>query len=62
MAQEELVGPQADGGQQVVEIVGDAAGELADGLHLVALGELELHRLLVGDVEGVGGPAGAGRG
>ena len=61
MAQQEFVGAQSDRAQQVVEIVGDAAGELADRLHLVALGELELHRLLVGDVEGVGRPAGAGR-
>ena len=30
------------GGQQVVEVVGDAAGELADRLHFLGLGELGL--------------------
>ncbi len=29
-----------DGGQHVVEVVGDAAGQLADGFHLLRLGEL----------------------
>ena len=33
----EQVGGGADDGQQVVEVVGDAAGELADGLHLLRL-------------------------
>ena len=28
-----------DAGQQVVEVVGDAAGELADGLHLLGLAQ-----------------------
>ena len=32
----------ADGGEQVVEVVRDAAGELADGLHLLRLAELRL--------------------
>ena len=49
-----------DRGQEVVEVVGHAAGELADGLHLlglvklvVFLGELQLHRMPVGDVVSV---------
>jgi hypothetical protein len=29
-----------DGGEQVVEVVRHAAGQLADGLHLLALAEL----------------------
>ena len=37
--------------QQVVEIVRDAAGELADRLHLLRLGELHLEVLLLGDVD-----------
>ena len=35
----------ADDHQQVVEVVGDAAGELAEGLHLLRLGELFLRPL-----------------
>jgi hypothetical protein len=46
-------------GQQVVEVVGDAAGELADRLHLLRLGELHLELLALGDVDEVGDPAGA---
>jgi hypothetical protein len=38
-----------DGGQQVVEVVRHAAGQLADGLHLLALGELQLDLLLLGE-------------
>ena len=40
----------ADRGQQVVEVVGDAAGELADGLHLLRLAQLalEAQRALLG--------------
>jgi hypothetical protein len=34
-----------DDGQHVVEVVGDAAGELADGLHLLELAHLGLGRL-----------------
>ncbi|MNQ68239.1 hypothetical protein D3C85_827890 [compost metagenome] len=40
-----------DGGQQVVEVVGHAAGQLAHGLHLLGLRQLQLHRLLRRDVE-----------
>ena len=32
----------ADDGEQVVEIVGDAAGQLSDGLHLLGLAQLRL--------------------
>ena len=37
-----------DGGQHIVEVVRDAAGKLADGLHLLALRHLALERLLLG--------------
>ena len=39
-----------DDGEQVVEIVRDAAGELAHGLHLLRLAELLLHLPTLGDV------------
>ena len=39
-------------GQQVVEVVGHAAGQLADRLHLLRLVELRLQRLLLGHVLG----------
>ena len=39
-----------DDGEQIVEIVGDAAGELAHGLHLLRLAELLLHLPALGDV------------
>ncbi len=50
---EQQIGEADDGGQHVVEVVRDAAGELADGLHLLALRELLLQRALLGDVEGI---------
>ena len=37
--------------------MGHAAGQLADGLHLLGLGELDLDLLLLGDVDEVGDPA-----
>ena len=40
-----------DRGQNVVEVMRDAAGELADRLHLLALREILLQRLLLGGVE-----------
>ena len=40
-----------DDGQQVVEVVRDAAGEPADGLHLLRLAELLLQSLSLGEVE-----------
>jgi hypothetical protein len=39
-----------DGGQQVVEVVRDAAGQLSDGFHLLRLPELLLEPLQLGDV------------
>ena len=53
MRLQQQVGEADDGGQHVVEVVRHAAGELADRLHLVALGEFELQRLLLGGVDGI---------
>src|SRR5450759_2898843 len=39
-----------DAGQQVVEIMGDATCQLADGLHLLRLSELSFRLLALGDV------------
>src|SRR5438105_11464644 len=39
-----------NGGEQVVEVVGNAAGELADGFHLLGLPELLLEVALLADV------------
>ena len=39
-----------DDGEQVVEVVGQAAGQLANGLHFLGLDEGGLHALLFGDV------------
>src|SRR5206468_12340312 len=39
-----------DDGEKVVEVVGDASRELADGLHLLRLQELLLQSLALGDV------------
>ena len=52
---EQQVGIADDRGQDVVEVVGDAAGELADRLHLLALDETLLQRPLFGGVEGEDG-------
>ena len=38
-------------GEQIVEVVGDAAGQLADRVHLARLQQLVLELLAVGDVE-----------
>ena len=38
-----------DDGQQIVEIVGDAAGELADRLHLLRLAQRFFRLLAIGD-------------
>ena len=38
----EELAPSDDDREEVVEVVGDPAGELADGLHLLSLGELIL--------------------
>ena len=45
------VGRHHDGAEHVVEVVRDAAGELADRLHLLRLGELVLERALLGGLE-----------
>ena len=39
-----------DRGQQIVEVVRDAAGQMADGLHLLGLAQLLLHRFPGGQV------------
>ncbi len=48
---EQEVGRHHDGGQHVVEVVRDAAGELADGLHLLRLRELRFERPLLGGLQ-----------
>ena len=40
----------ADAGQQIVEVVREAAGQLADGFHLLRLAKLLLDRALLGQV------------
>ena len=40
--QQQELGPAGDDRQEVVEVVRDAAGELADGLHLLDLAQLRL--------------------
>ncbi len=47
---EEQVGVSADGGEDVVEVVGDAAGEPADRLHLLRLDDLLLETAPLGGV------------
>ena len=49
LEQEELA-PARDHGQEVVEVVGDAAGEPADRLHLLGVAELRLERPHRGEV------------
>ncbi len=48
-----MVGRQQDGGQHVVEIVGDAAGERAHRVHLLRLRHLGFERLLLGHLYGI---------
>ena len=50
---EQQIGKADDGGQHIVEVMRDAAGELADRLHLLALRELDFERLVLGRIEGV---------
>ena len=50
---EQEIGRHHDGGQHVVEVVRDAAGELADRLHAGALVDLVLQRALAGGFERV---------
>ena len=49
--QQRQVGGAVDDRQQVVEVVGDAAGEAAQALHLLGLEELRLQLRVVGDVD-----------
>ena len=49
-ASRQQVAVAEDGGQQVVEVVGDTAGQLADGFHLLRLQELGLDPAALGDV------------
>ena len=48
----EQPGEAKDGGEQVVEVVGDVAGHGAERLHLLALHELALQRFAFGDIAG----------
>ena len=50
---QEEIGRHHDGAEQIVEIVRDAAGELADRLHLLLLCDLVFQRALLGGVERV---------
>ena len=45
------VGRRADDGQEVVEVVRDAAGQLADGFHLLRLAQRFLALAALGDVD-----------
>ena len=54
MIHQEEIGEADDRRQHIVEVVGDAAGELADRLHLLPLRDLPLERALRGRVDGVG--------
>src|SRR5579872_586194 len=40
-----------DGGQHIVEVMGDAAGQLTDGLHFLALRKIFLKRALLGRIK-----------
>ena len=53
VAQQQQIGKSDHRRQQVVEIVRDAAGQLADRLHLLRLDELQLEALLLGGVDEV---------
>ena len=52
------VGRRADDGEKVVEIVRDAAGQLADRIHLLGLAKRLLGLPPLGDVDGLGQDAG----
>ena len=47
------IGRGTDDGQEIVEVVRDAAGELADGLHLLRLPQRFLALAALGDVDGL---------
>ena len=44
---EQQIGEADDGGQHIVEVMRDAAGQLADRLHLLALRQLHFERLVL---------------
>ena len=52
MLGEQEIGEADDGGQHIVEVMRHAAGELADRLHLLALGDLDFERFVLGRIEG----------
>ncbi len=54
MVHQQEVGEADDRRQHIVEVMRDAAGELADGLHLLPLRDLHLERALLGGVDRVG--------
>ena len=51
MVGKQQIGEADDGGQHIVEIVRNSAGELTDRLHLLALRKLLLERPLLGGFE-----------
>ncbi len=53
MAGQQQIGKADNGGQHIVEIMGNAAGKLADRLHFLALRELRLQRPLLGGLHGM---------
>ncbi len=52
-AQQQQIAEADHGGEQIVEVMRHAAGELAHRLHLLRLGELRLQALLLGGVDEV---------
>ena len=52
LAAAQEIGRRTDDGQEVVEVVRDAAGQLADGLHLLGLAQRFLALAAFGDVDG----------
>ncbi len=61
VVEQQLVVTELEPGQQVVEVVRHAAGDLADGLHLLRLDQVLLETLLLGDVEQIDAEAVAHR-
>ena len=62
VAQQQEVAEPDHRGQEIVEVVGDAAGELTDGLHFLGLNELLLERPPLGGIHQVRDQAGPRRG
>ncbi len=60
-AQQQKIAEADHRGQQIVEVVRHAAGELAHRLHLLRLGELRLEALLIGGVDEMQDEAGIAR-